>query len=56
MPAGLYYWPVTWIHDNSGTALRVEVVPPLSRTTTEIEVVTTGPSAQARARLPQRWE
>ena len=71
-PAGLYYWPVTWIRDNGGrwhatrtlgrsgnaggTALRVEVVPPLSRATTEIEVITTGRSAEARARLPLRWE
>ena len=72
MSAGLYYWPVTWIRDNGGrwhatrtlgqsgiaggTALRVEVVPPLSRATTGIEVVTTGRSAEARARLPLRWE
>ncbi len=71
-PAQLYYWPVTWIRGNGGrwhatrtlgqsgigdgTALRVEVVPPLSRATTGIEVVTTGRSAEARARLPLRWE
>jgi hypothetical protein len=71
-PAELYYWPVTWIRDSGGrwhatrtlgrsgnaggTALRVEVVPPLSRATTWIEVVTTGRSAEARARLPLRWE
>jgi hypothetical protein len=71
-PAELYYWPVTWIRDNGGrwhalrkigqsgigggTALRAEVVPPLSRATTGIEVVTTGHPAQARARLPLRWE
>ena len=71
-PAGLYYWPVTWIRDNGGrwhatrtlgrsgntggTALRVEVVPPLSRATTGIEVITTGRSAEARADLPLRWE
>ena len=66
--AALYYWPVTWILDNgggwhatrllgqSGSALRLEVVPPLSRTTTGIEVVTTGRSAEARAKLPLRWE
>jgi len=70
--AELYYWPVTWIRDSGGrwhatrtrgqsvhadgTALRVEVVPPLSRATTGIEVVATGRSAQARARLPLRWE
>ena len=71
-PAELYYWPVTWIRDNGGrwhatrtlgrsgnaggTALRVQVVPPLSRATTGIEVITTGRSAEARARLPLRWE
>jgi hypothetical protein len=71
-PTELYYWPVTWIRDNAGrwhatrklgqsgindgTALRVEVVPPLSRATTGIEVFTTGRSAQARASLPLRWE
>jgi hypothetical protein len=71
-PGELYYWPVTWIRDSGGgwhatrtlgqsgidggTALRVEVVPPLSRAKNGIEVVTTGPSAEARARLPLRWE
>jgi hypothetical protein len=71
-PAELYYRPVTWIRDNDGrwhatrtlsrsgigdgTALRVEVVPPLSRTVTRIGVVTMGRSAQARARLPLDWE
>jgi hypothetical protein len=71
-PTELYYWPVIWIRDNGGhwhgtrtlgrgasadgTALRVEVVPPLSRATTRIEVIATGRSAQARASLPLRWE
>jgi hypothetical protein len=71
-PDDLYYWPVTWIRDSAGrwhanrtrgqsgtggdTALRVEVIPPLSRTTTWIDVVTTGRSAQVRATLPLRWE
>ncbi len=71
-PAELYYWPVTWIRDSGrrwhatrtlgrggsagGTALRVEVVPPLSRATTGIEVIATGRSAQVTARLPLRWE
>jgi hypothetical protein len=71
-PAELYYWPVTWIRDSGGrwhatrtlgrsvhadgTALRVEVVPPLSRATTGIEVIATGRSAEARARLPLHWE
>ena len=71
-PGELYYWPVTWIRDSGGhwhatriwgrsgidggTALRMEVIPPLSHATTWIEVVTTGRSAEARARLPLRWE
>ena len=66
--AALYYWPVIWIRDNgggwhatrllgqSGNALRMEMVPPLSRATTQIEVVATGCLAEARARLPLRWE
>ncbi len=41
---------------DGGTALRVEVVPPLSRAKAGIEVITTGRSAEARARLPLRWE
>jgi hypothetical protein len=32
------------------------VVPPLSRATTWIEVVTTGRSTQVTTRLPLRWE
>jgi len=72
MGAELYCWPVTWIYDSGGrwhatrilgrsgmddgTALRVEVVPPLSRATTGIEVITTGRSAEARTRLPLHWE
>jgi hypothetical protein len=71
-PAGLYHWPVTWIRDNGGhwhatrilgrsgnaggTALRVEVIPPLSRATTGIKVIITGRSTEARAGLPLRWE
>jgi hypothetical protein len=35
--------------------LRLEVVPPLSRATTWIEIVAAGQSAQARATLPLRW-
>jgi hypothetical protein len=49
-------WHATRTLGQSGIALRVEVVPPLSRATTGIEVITTGPSAEARARLPLRWE
>ncbi len=38
------------------SALRVEIVPPLSRATTSIKVQATGRSAQAHARLPLRWQ
>ena len=71
-PAELYYWPVIWIRDSGGrwhttctrgqsgmngeVALRLEVVPPLSRGITWIEVLAAGRSAQARAVLPLRWE
>ena len=71
-PGGLYSWPPIWIRDSSGRwhatrtsgqsgmdgeiALRLEIVPPLSRATTWIEVRATGQSAQARARLPLRWQ
>jgi hypothetical protein len=34
----------------------MEVVPPLSRVTTGIELIATGRSAQARATLPLHWE
>ena len=40
---------------DDGTALRVEVAPPLSRATTGIEVITTGRSAKSRTRLPLHW-
>jgi hypothetical protein len=39
-----------------GSALRMQVVPPLSRATTGIEVIATARSAQARATLPLRWD
>jgi hypothetical protein len=71
-PDGLYSGPPIWIHDSGGRwhttrtsgqsgmdgeiALRLEIVPPLSRATTWIEVRATGQSAQARARLPLRWQ
>jgi len=71
-PDELYYWPVIWIRDSGGrwhttrtrgrsgmngeVALRLEVVPPLSRATAWIEVHAAGRSAQARATLPLRWE
>jgi hypothetical protein len=71
-PGELYYWPVTWICDSGGrwhatricgssgidgeTALRVQVVPPPSRSTAWIEVLAAGRSAQVSARIPVRWE
>jgi hypothetical protein len=71
-PDGLYSGPPIWIHDSGGRwhttrtsgqsgmdgeiALRLEIVPPLSRATTWIEVRANGQSAQARARLPLRWQ
>ena len=71
-PDELYYWPVIWIRDSGGrwhttrtrgrsgmngeVALRLEVIPPLSRATAWIEVHAAGRSAQARATLPLRWE
>lgn len=71
-PNELYSWPPIWIRDSDGRwhatringsswmdseiALRVETVPPLSRAATWIEVLASGQSAQARAKLPLRWE
>jgi hypothetical protein len=71
-PDELYSWPPIWIYDSGGRwratrtsgqsgmngeiALRLEIVPPLSRATTWIKVRASGPSAQARARLPLRWQ
>jgi hypothetical protein len=67
-----YSWPAVWICDSGGhwhatrtsgqsgmngeIALHLEIVPPLSRATTSIEVRATGQSAEARARLPLRWQ
>ena len=71
-PDELFYWPVIWIRDSGGrwhttrtrgrsgmngeVALRLEVIPPLSRATAWIEVLAAGHSAQARATLPLRWQ
>jgi hypothetical protein len=71
-PEEVYFWPTPWIRDSAGrwhatqtlgrsgtggdTALRLEVVPPLSSATTWIEVLVAGQSAQARATLPLCWE
>jgi hypothetical protein len=42
--------------DDSGMTLRLEVVPPLSPAVTWIEVLAAGPSVQAHATLPLRWQ
>jgi hypothetical protein len=42
--------------DDSGMSLRLEVVPPLTPATSWIEVLAAGPSVQARATLPLRWQ
>jgi hypothetical protein len=42
--------------DDSAMTLRLDVVPPLSRATTWIEILAAGPSAQARTTLPLRWQ
>ncbi len=42
--------------DDSGMTLRLEVVPPLASAVTWIEVLAAGPSAEARATLPLRWQ
>jgi len=68
----LYYWPTIWIRDDEGRwhttrtrgrsgggcelAIRFEVVPPLSRATSWIEVHAAGPSAEVRGTVPLRWE
>jgi hypothetical protein len=71
-PDDLYAWPVLLVCGSGrrwhatriigrsgmddGVALRVEVVPPLSRATAWIEVLAAGQSAEVRAILPLRWE
>ena len=42
-------------HDD-GVTMHLEVVPPLSRTASWIEVLAAGPSAQSRTTLPLRWQ
>jgi hypothetical protein len=70
-PNELYSWPPIWICDsgrrwhatrtsgrsgmNNEIALRLEIVPPLSRATTSIQVQAIGQSAHAHARVPLRW-
>ena len=70
-PDELPAWPLTWIRDSGGSwhttrtlgrggtgqaPLRVDLIPPLSRTATWIETITTGQTAQVSARLPLRWQ
>jgi hypothetical protein len=68
----LYPWATIWIRDNGGhwhatrtlgrsprpgeMALRVQVVPPLSKGTAWIELLAAGPSAELRATVPLHWE
>jgi hypothetical protein len=42
--------------DDGEVMMHLKVVPPLSRATTWIEVLTVGQSVQARATLPLRWQ
>lgn len=42
--------------DDSEMTLRLEVVPPLSRAITWIEMLAAGPSVQACTTLPLRWQ
>ena len=71
-PEELYAYAATWIRDDAqrwhatraigrsgmddGVALRVEVVPPLSRDTPRIDLLAAGKSAEIRATLPLRWQ
>jgi len=43
------------VEDDREMTLRLEVVPPLSRAITRIEILATGPSTQARTTLPLDW-
>jgi hypothetical protein len=68
----LYPWATLWVRDSGGhwhatrtiarsgmngeVALRMEVVPPLSRATSWIELLAAGQSAEVRATLPLHWE
>jgi DNA-binding CsgD family transcriptional regulator len=42
--------------DDNEMTLRLEIVPPLSRAVTWIEMLAAGPSAQAQTTLPLRWQ
>jgi len=68
-PPELHLAPAIWIRDNGGrwhgtrfvrsgegdVAMRLQVVPPLSRSTTWIEIFAAGQSAEVRATLPVLW-
>jgi hypothetical protein len=47
--------PSGWHRADGEYALRLQLVPPLSRSADWIEVQAAGPSGQVRARLPLRW-
>jgi hypothetical protein len=68
----MYFPLSVWVRDSGGRwhatrasgwhraggeyALKLQLVPPLPRTTAWIDIAAAGPSAKARARLPLRWE
>jgi hypothetical protein len=47
--------PAGWHRHNGEYVLKLQLVPPLSRSTAWIEVLAAGPSAQVRLQLPLRW-
>jgi len=47
--------PAGWHRHNGEYVLKLQLVPPLTRSTDWIEVLAAGPSAQVRVRLPLRW-
>jgi hypothetical protein len=47
--------PAGWHRANGEYVLKLQLVPPLSRSTAWIEVLAAGPSAQVRVQLPLRW-
>jgi hypothetical protein len=47
--------PSGWHRGNGEYVLKLQLVPPLSRSTAWIEVLAAGPSAQVRVQLPLRW-
>ena len=47
--------PDGWHRAGGEHALKLQLVPPLPRSTAWIEVLAAGPSAQVRVRLPLRW-